>query len=118
MPEVSSVNLLYKQQSGDWSPQPLQLPADLAPGNNPQEFLQACSTASFGIDGETVTDKSYRDALKLDPECFCADFKLENTDILSTIPRIMPTISHIFLQRKSPEDIDAGTHVHCEKAML
>ena len=115
VPQVSSVSLLYKQQSGDWST--LQLPADLAPGKNPQEFLQACSTASFGIGGETVTDMSYRDALKLDPECFRADFELENTDILSTIARIMQTksaairISDRFLQQ-SRKDTDRDVLLH------
>ena len=59
-------------------------------GEGVKEFLEACSTASFGIDGETVTDKAYRDALKLEPDCFCVnDFNLGSTDILNTIASIM-----------------------------
>ena len=89
VPEVNSASILYKKQCGDWSSRPLQLPVDLSTGEIPKEFLEACSAASFGIGGETVTDKDYRDALKLDPECFRADFELENTSILSTIASIM-----------------------------
>ena len=88
-PELNVVRVLYEGQSGDWSQ--LQLPADLADEENEslQEFLDVCSTASFGIGGETVTDKTYRDALKLEPENFQTDFELANTAILSEISRIM-----------------------------
>ena len=33
-------------------------PGDMGAGEGVKEFLEACSTASFGIDGETVTDKA------------------------------------------------------------
>ena len=89
VPEVSNVSLLYKKKSGEWSPQPLQLPGDMGEGERVKEFLKACSTASFGIGGETVTDRDYRDALKLEPECFRSDFDLESTDILNTIASVM-----------------------------
>ena len=90
VPEVSNVSLLYKKKSGEWSPQPLQLPGDMGAGEGVKEFLEACSTASFGIGGETVTDKAYCDALKLEPDCFCVNnFNLESTDILNTIASVM-----------------------------
>ena len=88
--EVRNVGLFYKKKSGEWSPQPLQLPGDMGAGERVKEFLEACSTASFGIGGETVTDKTYRDALKLQPDCFCVNnFNLERTDILNTIASVM-----------------------------
>ena len=89
VPGVSAVSLLYKKKSGGWSPQPLQLPGDMGAGERVKEFLEACSTASFGIGGVTVADKSYHGALKLEPECFRADFNLESTDILNTIASVM-----------------------------
>ena len=89
VPQVNNVSLHYKKQSGEWSSQPLQLPGDLTTGESPEEFLKSCSTASFGIGAETVTDKAYRDALKLEPECFFANFELESTSILSTIATVM-----------------------------
>ena len=90
VPEVSNVSLLYKKKSGEWSPQPLQLPGDMGVGERVNEFLEACSTASFGIGGETVMDIAYRDALKLEPDCFCVNnFNLGSTDILNTIASVM-----------------------------
>lgn len=87
---VESISLVYKKQSGVWSSKALQLPADTTDGeNNLQEFLETCSTASFGVGGETVTDKDYRDALKLEPDCFRADFEIANTTVLSNILTIM-----------------------------
>ena len=87
VPQLESVDLVYKKQSGEWSS--LQLPADMAGGEKVQQFLDACSTASFGLDDKTVTDKSYRDALKLEPENFQTDFQVANTSILSSITSIM-----------------------------
>lgn len=49
----------------------------------------SCSTASFGFGNETVTDKEYRDALKLEPECFCANFEIANTSVVDNITRIL-----------------------------
>ena len=63
---------------------------------NLPEFLEACSTAGFGIDSQTVTDTTYRDdALKLDPDCFSTDFELANTTILGSIASIMAVGSSI-----------------------
>ena len=86
--QLKSTDLLYKKQSGDWCSKPLQLPAGLS-GVSMEEFLDSCSTASFGFGGETVTDKKYRDALKLEPDCFRSDFEVANTCILDRIARIM-----------------------------
>ena len=92
IPEVKSVDLVYKKENGDWCCKPLQLPADLA-DENLQEFLASCSTA--GIDGESVTDETYLDALKLEPECFHASFEIANTFVLDYIYRIMSLSSPI-----------------------
>ena len=94
IPEVKSVDLVYKKENGDWCSKPLQLPADLA-DEKLQVFLASCSTAGFGIGGEAVTDKTYRDALKLEPECFHASFEIANTFVLDYIYRIMSLSSPI-----------------------
>ena len=44
-----------------------------------QELLDVCSVASFGLGEKQVTDKSYRDALKLEPERFQTSLQLCNT---------------------------------------
>ena len=92
IPEVKSVDLVYKKENGDWCPKPLQLPADLA-DEKLQEFLGSCSTAVIG--GESVTDETYLDALKLEPECFHASFEIANTFVLDYIYRIMSLSSPI-----------------------
>ena len=89
VPEANGVSLLYKKRSGDWSSRPLLLPADLTDSEHLQEFLDTCSTATFGIGGETVTDKAYRDALKLEPEYFRVDFEVASTTIINDIASIM-----------------------------
>ena len=69
LPQVETVSVFYKSRSGEWAANPLQLPSGLT-GESAQDFLTSCSTASFGLGEETVTDKEYRDALKLEPKCF------------------------------------------------
>ena len=76
IPEVKSVDLVYKKENGDWCSKPLQLPADLA-DEKLQEFFGSCS------------DDTYLDALKLEPECFHASFEIANTFVLDYIYRIM-----------------------------
>ena len=100
LPQVRAVSLLYKKPTGKWSSDPLQLPKDISTASEcVKEFLDACSTASFGYGGETVTDKAYRDALKLEPDCFRSDFELESTCILSTIAKVMSArSSHSFIR--------------------
>ena len=91
MPQVENIVLFYKKQSGDWSPKPLELPSGLT-DEHVQEFLDSCSTASFGIGNETVVDKEYRDALKLEPDRFYANFEIANTSVLAHITRILSSI--------------------------
>lgn len=93
MPEVSSVSVVYKKQSGDWSS--LQLPGDSSSAEKLQGFLEACSTASFGVGSETVIDKAYRDALKLEPDFFRTNFELVNTAILRNVNIILSVGSSI-----------------------
>ena len=89
VPGVSAVSLLYKKKSGEWSPQSLQLPGDMGEGERVKEFLEACSTASSGIRGETVIEKDIN-SLQLEPHSFCVNnFNLESTDILNTIASVM-----------------------------
>jgi hypothetical protein len=92
VPEVETVNLLYKKPSGVWSS--LELPTGLL-GGSVQEFFGACSTASFGVGGEAVIDKNYRDALKLEPEHFRTDFEIASTSILNNISSTMSIGSSI-----------------------
>ena len=89
LPKVDNVTIHYTKKPGDYNALTLALPADVMEDKNLPEFLEACSTASFGIGSQTVTDPTYRDALKLDPDCFTADFELANTTILGSITSIM-----------------------------
>ena len=82
IPEVKSVDIVYKKENGGWSFKPLQLPADLA-DEKLQEFFGSCS------------DDTYLDALKLEPECFHASFEIANTFVLDYIYRIMSLSSPI-----------------------
>ena len=54
-----------------------------------QELLDVCSAASFGLGEKQVTDKSYRDALKLEPERFQTSLQLCNTQLLVELQNIM-----------------------------
>ena len=47
-----------------------------------QQLVDTCSIASFGLGDQQVTDRSYRDALKLDPDNFTTSFQVSNTPIL------------------------------------
>jgi len=84
--ELAAVDLLYKKPSGDWSC--IKLPSEIN-DVNAKELLASCSTASFGLGSETVTDETYRDALKLEPDYFFTNFEVANTRILDLITRIM-----------------------------
>ena len=62
------------------------------PGVQParlQQLLSVCSVASFGVGGEDVTDKSYRDALKLDPKRFLSSFHPWDVQLLGTVQNLM-----------------------------
>ena len=54
-----------------------------------QQLLSACSVASFGMGSKKVTDKSYRDAFKLEPDRFATTFQLCDTPILGEIQMLM-----------------------------
>uniref|UniRef100_A0A1X7UX57 Fe2OG dioxygenase domain-containing protein n=1 Tax=Amphimedon queenslandica TaxID=400682 RepID=A0A1X7UX57_AMPQE len=89
----STVLISYKKKSGEWSPQPLKLPS--TDSTVLQDLLQSCSVASFGLGSQTVTDKDYRDALKLDTDCYITNLNLLNTPIPSTIEKVMDISSPI-----------------------
>ncbi|XP_064402955.1 uncharacterized protein LOC135348612 [Halichondria panicea] len=93
LPQVDNVTIHYTKKPRDYNA--LTLPGDVTEDKNLPMFLEACSTASFGIGSQTVTDPTYRDALKLDPDCFTADFELANTTILGSIASIMAVGSSI-----------------------
>ena len=81
---VDEVKLAY-EKSGDWS-------CVIFPGaenTSLQELLGVCSVASFGIGDKDVTDKSYRDALKLDPNRFLTSFHPCGTKLLGELQNIM-----------------------------
>ena len=88
IPQVENVVLFYMKKCGDWSSEPLKLPAELN-GKDVQVFLDSCSPATFGIGSKTVLNKEYRNALKLEPGCFSVNFELASTFVLDQITRIM-----------------------------
>ena len=84
---ASNTLIFYKRDTDEWSSRPIHLPS--VETTDIEELLKACSTATFGIGSETVTDKSYRDALKLEPESFTTNFNLASTSILNRIAKLM-----------------------------
>ena len=89
----STLLISYKKKSGEWSPNPLKLPS--TDDTAVQNLLLSCTVASFGYGSQTVTDKDYRDALKLDTDCFITNFNLLSTPIPSTIEKLMDIRSPI-----------------------
>ena len=80
------VKLGYENDDGSWGGSvtfPGVQPAHL------QQLLSVCSVASFGADGEEVTDKSYRGALELDPKRFLSSFHPWDAQLLGTIQNLM-----------------------------
>ena len=59
------------------------------------KLLDACTVASFGYKGESVVDKNYRDAFKLDPKDFMTTFQLCDTPILGEIGLINPNCASL-----------------------
>ena len=92
IPQVENIVLCYMKKCGDWSSEPLKLPAELI-GEDVQVFLDSCSPATFGIGSKTVLNKEYRNALKLEPGCFSVNFELASTFVLDQITRIMSSTS-------------------------
>ena len=54
-----------------------------------QEFVDACAVASFGVGEKEVTDLSYRNALKLEPEKIVTSFQLCDTLVLNEVQRLL-----------------------------
>ncbi len=109
LPQVDNVTVIYyTKKPGNFHA--LTLPADVMEDKNLPEFLKACSTASFDICSRSVTDPTYRDALKLDPDCFIADFELANTTILGSIASIMAVGSSIRAELYKLNVYSIGSH--------
>ena len=85
----SNVLISYKTKTGEWSSQPLQLPGS----TDIQDLIDSCSVASFGLGSRTVTDKNYRDALKLEPDSFMTNFNISNTPLINDITNLMTITS-------------------------
>ncbi|KAL5496560.1 hypothetical protein EMCRGX_G012866 [Ephydatia muelleri] len=52
-------------------------------------LMEASSLASFGVGGETVTDVTYRDARKLEPENFLTSIQLSGMSILPLVLKML-----------------------------
>eukprot|EP00731_Ephydatia_muelleri_P033410 Em0029g16a len=52
-------------------------------------LMEASSLASFGVGGETVTDVTYRDARKLEPENFLTSIQLSGMSILPLVIKML-----------------------------
>ena len=52
-------------------------------------LMEASSLASFGVGGETVTDVTYRDARKLEPESFLTSIQLSGMSILPLVIKML-----------------------------
>ncbi|XP_065886730.1 uncharacterized protein [Dysidea avara] len=59
------------------------------------KLLDACTVASFGYKGESVIDRNYRYAFKLDPKDFMTTFQLCDTPILGEIGLINPNFGSL-----------------------
>ena len=62
---------------------------------NIQQLLDAGSVASFGRNGQLVTDTNYRNSLKLDSDHFTTSFQVANTPIQLTAMTMMPNVCSI-----------------------
>ena len=60
-----------------------------------QQLLDACSVASFGVNDQLVTDKNYRNSLKLDPDNFMTSFQVASTPILQSAMTMMPNVEGV-----------------------
>lgn len=89
----STLLISYKKKSGEWSPNPLKLPS--TDDTAVQDLLLSCTVASFGYESQTVIDRKFHDALKLDTDCFTTNFDLLSTPIPSTIEKLMDIRSPI-----------------------
>jgi hypothetical protein len=58
-------------------------------------LIDSCSPASFGLGNEAVTDKSYRDALKLEPDSFSTNFSPFNSSVIDYVTTLMKITSPV-----------------------
>lgn len=64
--------------------------------DNVKQLIDVCLIASFGLDDQQVTDTSYRNALKLDPEDFVSSFQVADTPVLlETAMTMVPDVQCI-----------------------
>ena len=92
VPPNKPIELAYRQggliSSKEWSS--VEFPgvseADMI------KLLEVCSIASYGYKGKDVVDKNYRNAFKLEPNCFITSFQICSTPILQEIQSIVPTV--------------------------
>eukprot|EP00731_Ephydatia_muelleri_P032683 Em0024g227a len=101
-----SATIVYSNSSGQWNT--ATFPSD---SESPLVgLIEACSVASFGLNGETVADKTYRDALKLEPDRFVTDFSVSSTSIQFEIKKLVPQVSNIRTQLNKLNIYGAGGH--------
>ena len=79
------VKLTFEKSGDNWS----CITFPVSDQKHLQELLDICSVASFGLGEKQVTDKSYRDALKLEPDRFQTSFQLCSTQLLVELQNIM-----------------------------
>ena len=93
LPIVSS-SPKHLKKTRDFTAAPVVFPG--ASEADVHQLLDAASVASFGIGSELVTDMSYREDYKLDPDQFFTSFELCNTTIPDEITTlIVPDIPHL-----------------------
>ena len=61
--------------------------ADHTPDLN--SLLASCDAATFGLSGQDILDKQYRDALKLDPSRFSVNFHPEPARIIDQVRKLL-----------------------------
>ena len=92
--ELSSpdkIQLVYENKDGEL--RKVVLPG--ASDADVQQLLDACTVASFGVNDQLVTDTSYRNAVKLDPEHFTTSFHVADTPIQLNAMVMVPNVQGI-----------------------
>ena len=84
--ELYEAATIVYNSKGQWNPAtfPIDNEEALLSG-----LIEASSAASFGVGAQTVTDATYRDALKLEPERFLSSIQLSNASVL---PLLLTTL--------------------------
>ena len=76
------VRPVYENSGSNWS-------SVTFPGTEQTAVQQLLGACAVGIGGEEATDKSYCDALTLDPDRFLTSFQLSHTPILDDIRKLL-----------------------------